>query len=1212
MSKSTSSSMEGPAGSTSDTWSTQNAFSDPFHSPFDEDHDDEWRDDEGPSNSTETPTAPSRLTQWPVVSKEDIVPTSKSIQKSTRKPTKRYSVYKPTREKSRQRQKKQNAAAGIKVITNFSRHHGPPPVVQQPNIATEAPRNVLQPGCFVDLAALQTLENQAPSNNGGFWKSIKGMMPSRSDLPNGQEVINANESRNLDAGDAPTTEPALGRIGSRRGQRLMPPPLRLEADLSPNDRPIVIGISVPSARLTHHVTSPQTAISETGTVIQSAGTMSPEGIPETPAIIITPNQTPSTWFRSQQDSVMSKQRPWATSSVYSRTTTYSQKDLSSSGAPPVPRMPPPPLALDKQKRKSRKSVRYSSSTIFSDDGDITSARKSRAVSSYTVFEEDESPILARKARAVSISDGNMAIKHTSITTVGDQRTSKGWWNYLTSPFLTRSNTLASPKSSTQEHPALPSLATAAVKAQEGRYPREWEKSVFSPVTPETSTTIASDVWWDKRNTTADITSPEEESGTLPFMLAAGEATLENSGIQSAVPESTANEDSLKRRPAIRDKFSAQNTSDVVASSMRAEPVPRLPTSVTGNPYPQPSVQDLNPSSVLPAPQPGNNSTQGIVPNNAGVMPSFRDDARDSPQPPPYSPPRINYPRYHAVFPPGHQNHLPEPPSPGPLSPGLQQAMSSRGGIALADVPLTPTPRRPINLNSGYPVLPARQPELFFAPPPGSEQKSKKARKAEAKRRRYEKEEVVAHKVGGLWRGRGCVPKRGCYGRSGAEGRKRRRCWFGLIAGFLTMIILIVVLATTLHRSSATVVEPTQWLNLTGFPPIYTGISTVAVPDNPVANTGCVFPATVWSCSLPKELQQSVAPNQPDQPNFRLQIQWDNSSSANATFANVTGNPNLITRTLGGNAVSARQFIRSLMHKARQSMSFTPSPTAPSWAEQYFLGNTTDGIVSDNKAGEPTPFYVSFLSTTASISAKLLRRDNSTDLFPDVVSILNSEFPPDVNADGTSAPANLLPYPVQQPLRLYDRGLDSEHYGFYNYFNRSIFVKSLVPLNESNSGNGEVPDDQNGGSTESEASWRCTWSETRFLVQMWTRKGSTASLLNSATSAVSSPMSTSSANYTANDFTRPGSFPYPITITTDRHGGDTLKKKLYCYEIDSREQPITSSAKLWEEQRDFGGVAINPGPGLFTTSSNNTDASLGGYDGGTGGCSCQWTNWQLSG
>jgi len=1209
MSISTINSVERPGGLKCDTKYVQNEFSDPLHSPLDEDHDEWWNDEEGPSKVTENSTAPSRLTQWPIVSRDDVT-ALKSAQKNTRKSVKRYSVHKPIREKSRQRQKKQNAAAGIKVITNFSRHHGPPPLIQPPNIPTEAPHNVLQPGCFVDLAALKSLDNQAPSNNGGFWKSIKGMMPGYNDLPNLHEATNTAESRRLDAREAPTIEPSLGRAGSRRGQGLIPPPLKSEADLSPSDRPIVIGITVPSENLAQHVTSPQTALSETGTVIQSAGPLSPEsGIPETPAIIITSSQT-SNWFHSEHENTMSKQRPRATSSVYSRTTTYLAKDLASSGAPPVPRMPPPPLVLDRQNRKSKKSVRYSTSTVFSEDGDITSARKSRAISSYTVFEEDESPILARNARAISISEGSMAIKHTSLSTVADQRTSRGWWNYLTSPFLTRSNTLASAKSPTQEHPALPSLATAAIKAQEGRYPRELEKSVFSPVTPETSTTINSDAWWDKQDFTADVTSPDEESGTLPFTLANGEATFLGSSIQGTPPESTANDESLRRRPAIRDKYSTQNASNGVGPSIPSEPMAAIPIPVTGNPYPQPILRDLNQSSALPPIQSVNTATQGVSANNVRFMPNGRGDTQNSPQPPPYSPPRINYPRYHAVFPPGHQNNLPEPTSPGPFSPGLQQAMSSRGGIALADVPSTPAPRRPINLNSGYPALPLRQPEMFFAPPPMSERASKKARKAEAKRRRHEKEEAIAHKVGGLWRGRGCVPKRGCYGRSGAEGRRRRRWWFGLIAGFLTMIILIIVLATTLHHNSATVDEQTQWLNLTGFPPIFTGISTVAVPENPVANTGCVFPATVWSCALPKELQQSVSPSQPNQPNFRLQIQWDNSTSANATFANVTGNPNLTSRSVGGNVASATQYIRSLMHKARQSLVYNPNPSAPTWAEEYFLGNTTDGIVSDNKAGEPTPFYVSFLSTTASVSAKLHKRDNSTGPFPDVVAALNSDFPPEINADGTAAPANLLPYPVQQPLRLYDRGLDSEHYGFYNYFNRSIFLKSLVPLNESNNGNGEVPDDQNGGCTASEASWRCTWGETRFLVQMWTRRGSTASLVNSTTTGTSSSLYSSSANYTANDFIRPGSFPYPITITTDRHGGDAIKKKLYCYAIDSREQPITSSAQLWEENKDFGGTAINPAPGLFVTSSNNTDPSLGGYDGGTGGCSCQWTNWQL--
>lgn len=513
------------------------------------------------------------------------------------------------------------------------------------------------------------------------------------------------------------------------------------------------------------------------------------------------------------------------------------------------------------------------------------------------------------------------------------------------------------------------------------------------------------------------------------------------------------------------------------------------------------------------------------------------------------------------------------------------------------VPLTPPPRRVINLNSGYAELPARQvgrqftAQDFQLPP-------KKAQKAEAKRRRYEKEDAIARRAGGLWRGRGCIPDRGCYGRSGAEGRKRRRWYFGLIAGFLSIIILIVVLVTTLHRKSNTIVGPSQWLNLTGFPPIYTGLSTVAAPVSILTDTGCVFPATQWSCDLPKELQASVAPSQPNQPNFLLEIQWDNSSAANATFANVTGNPHLRTRALVGNPVSAGQFVKSLLLKTRQIVTFVPNPAPPSYAEEFFLGNTTDGIVSANKAGEPTPFYISFLqltnSSTSTTKRHILERRDSTDPFPNVTDIIPA---PSLNEDGTAAPANLLPLPTQQPIRLYDRGLPTEHYGFYTYFDRSIFLKSITPLNNSNSADGEVPDDENGGATESEAAFRCTWSQTRFLVQVWTRMNSTA-LLNNGTVSPSSSL--------AINFTQPGSFPYPITITTDRHGGDPSLKMIYCYEMNDREGLVPTSGQINAENRGFGGTLINPAPSVF---SNTSDPALGGYDGGTGGCKCQWSNFQ---
>lgn len=930
--------------------------------------------------------------------------------------------------------------------------------------------------------------------------------------------------------------------------------------------------------------------------------------PETPTIIITPAQEGSSWSPLEKSSA-SPGRPRPASSFYSQAGSIDDS-THICDTPPVPQMPASILEEERQRVPAEKSC-------FSPDSDDAtswggeeedaehSASRSRVVSTYTVFEEDESPVIARTSRAVSVSTGPQAARHTSFSTITTRRRSRGWWNYITTPFLTRSNTVATREIDTQQPPALPSLAIAASKAQEAEMDGKMWENRFSPLTPETTTSITSDPWWNgmskddqsKQHKSADQ-SPvlhdtrhkvQASTGTLPFILSQASG-LEGTIISDMTTGDTDSQLTGDHTDRTITTFGLTNDREVPV--LFAAPNTRGIQS--NNPFVQPRLGDLNNSSsdIRSA------TRQTIQPVRAAVIqapPQVDQPASEAP-PPPYSPSPARIRRYRAVFPPGHPSNPQYPVSPGPLSPGMQQAMSSGGAIPLSNVPLTPPTRRPINLNSGYPELPASETGLHFTRD-YLEQPSNKARKAESKRRRHEKEDAFARRAGGWWRGRGCIPERGCYGRTGAEGRKRRRWYFGLTIGFISMMILIIVLATTLHRKSSTVIGPSQWLNLTGFPPIFEGLSTVVAPINIVANTGCVFPATQWSCDLPKELQSSVAPNQPNQPNFILNIQWDNSSAANATFANVTGNPLLGTRALGGNAVSARQFIGDLLLRARQIVTFIPSPSPPSFAEQFFLGNTTDGIVSSNKAGEPTPFYISFLQTTnSSISKQQLstrQASNSTDPFPNITDIIPA---PSLNSDGTAAPANLLPFPVQQPIRLYDRDLPTEHYGFYTYFDRSIFLKSLALLNETNSADGEVPDDQNGGATESEAAFRCTWAQTRFLVQMWTRMNSTQLLNGTSTSTPS--------NATASQ--QPGSFPYPVTITTDRHGGDPALKMLYCYGMNDREGIISTSGQINAENRGFGGTLINPAPSFF---SNSSDPSLGGFDGGTGGCKCQWSNFQ---
>ncbi|KAF3038449.1 hypothetical protein E8E12_001409 [Didymella heteroderae] len=356
----------------------------------------------------------------------------------------------------------------------------------------------------------------------------------------------------------------------------------------------------------------------------------------------------------------------------------------------------------------------------------------------------------------------------------------------------------------------------------------------------------------------------------------------------------------------------------------------------------------------------------------------------------------------------------------------------------------------------------------------------------------------------------------------------------------------------------------QWLTLTNLPPIPTGVLTIAQPEAVEEESGCVAPTTLWSCALPKELQDSVKPNKPDQPNMKIEIVYDNSSSATKTIKRAA------------NAVSVGAFIREHFLNARAAPS--PSPAPPSSDDMVFLGKTTDGT-SAPFDGEDTPLFVSFqdLQNTAS---RLAKRGSG-----DPTNITASIPAPMLNSDGTAAPANLLPYPSAQPLRLFNRGQDDEHYGFYSYYDRSIFLKQINGTNR-----GGNPADTDGGSTEEAATLRCTFAQTRFLVQIWTRSEKSKPLLQSSTTSGSS------------DLKRPGTFPYPVTVTIDRHGGDAAKKNLYCYQMESDGTIKNDASKrsFQFEDRAFGGNLVNGTQGRFNVS--------GPIDGGSGGCSCKYQNW----
>ena len=101
-----------------------------------------------------------------------------------------------------------------------------------------------------------------------------------------------------------------------------------------------------------------------------------------------------------------------------------------------------------------------------------------------------------------------------------------------------------------------------------------------------------------------------------------------------------------------------------------------------------------------------------------------------------------------------------------------------------------------------------------------------------------------------------------------------------------------------------------------------------------------------------------------------------------------------------------------------------------------------------------------------------------------------------------------------------------------------------------------------------------------------------------------------AKSSANDMTAPGSFPYPVSITLDRHGGDASEKGVYCYGLDE-EHKVIESVKTWiNEDRGFGGTLVHAATVPTNSGESQTDRSddkAGVIDGGTGGCTCQWRN-----
>jgi hypothetical protein len=1104
---------------------------------------------------------------------------------------------------------------GITLDTSFSRHRGDAPRQVYPH-ETE-PKNSSGPVKKHNWLGL----GRSSTKNKGLGITRGTPQPeNRSDapMPPPSFIPHKNNTPSEQSNGVENLEPNTATPGSKTWQ-----------EVSPWDRAIPIGISIPSDSVTDF--SPYQSTRHRS---ESDATL------VTPSIIITPaNAMKSVWSPDTASDY--------TASTYSRATFNFHQD--STHIPPVPALPVDTMktssgsskpetqrgVAEAHQSRARNGTLDSAGTAFEDDEDDVK-QQDRITSTGTFFEEDEMPLRSRNMLSTLSIDTDM---------LPTPRRSQGWWNVITTPFaMSRTNSVWTQGGRNAEKtPTVPMM------------PQRFGPNSASPSTPTTY------IW----SATEKSPSIRGNSPPVPTSVAVDENRQSEHviyGFSAKTPPTSRSHDGANSNivPYIGEVRAINETQhetkakpstpdrNVVSPLSAMSPSPVLDTATIGTVMMPRRVQGAQPLHVVielqdrrtdakgqsaftnaysQPPIYGNVEVQGrqadaITQANSTNIPAWNSfEGNTGPQ------------QVHSTAT-VQERSIDMPSTEQPLRLNREFQATGSEGDFLATKAHTPPPRQPIYTNIGLPNNPrdigtqarsantpatgqpalvtaltpdlvnvnlstptntnARQELPVFAPPPTfarnsshfsyghASRASSPASTPELKGQQQKQHRKIRSMMG-------CVPLlRRLQMKKGAENEKKDKekkkknrkggwCFWCcgcciIIVVLLAIIIPVTVVLTKKHNNDSKAQDPpSQWLNLTDYPAIPTGFSTIAQPEANVEQSGCVSPATIWSCALPKEQQQSIIPNKPDQPNFRLQITFENGTVVDPT------------KTLGtrgmANAVSAGAFIRSRLLSARALPSASPVP--PSLQDMKFLGENTDNNLVPFE-GEDTPFFVTFEDPQSTASSRLAKRAGASD-DSNITSVIP---PPDVNADGTAKPANLYPLPSAQPLRLYNRGNAEEHYGFYVYYDRSIFLKSI----KSDTGRGGNPADVDGGSPFDAATQRCTFSQTRFLVQIWTKSQGTKALLQG------------SASNSSSDLKRPGSFPYPVTVTLDRHGGDPTKKNVYCYSIDTDGtiKNIDTSRSFIFEDRKFGGNLVNDTQGRNVTT--------GPIDGGTGGCSCEWQNW----
>lgn len=1070
----------------------------------------------------------------------------------------------------------------LAVDTDVSRHHGYMPKQVFPRdescshgVEDTCPRPPI-PTCpgrhhAIGQSLRSQLENRTGEQDGraGANRAECNTFAHRFGLPPRPDIYRSKPVEdNLHGTNSLAAPPLHNRI---RGLR--PSPLTL--DISPSDRVIPIGISIPSASISNHTTSPLAS--------------TPEPHPDagngheatTPTIVITPAREsfdlkpPTYHFLGDHN-----RRP--ASSVYSRYTNCAPRTTHDAATPPVP-----PLPLFAQQPR-KQTVPESRATLFEDLG--TARSQQATLSVCTVFEEDEQmqqPQSAKDLRTPKMR----SIKRQS--TLPTPRRSRGWWNVITSPFSARSNIhfWRSPSDDTPERNAiLEDAGTMGVAdvAHVFRDAADLDEPLSAPDTQKSVTGRCVSKCLPKRSITApgalDPSCHRVNIYRIPSQGAAAAYYDESKHFPSLIidPSDASSRSIFEDDSPLTDVCACENHRHIPghdkqhalghagvtendsngASTNAGEAGDSAQARTLRSPFDDThAIRDPVDSPITPprtlftSPTADELQSPSPAQSTAGAKNRAVTNARLSTAS--YTPvmedahaatmvgPRSAHGEQMAVFIP--PSRAPSPTSdrvesePAVANSALDQAGVMRESLAY-DSTQAPV-RPPMHEREGSRGLGISNSELDLFPPP--KPLSEKPRLGTD---RFGQLVIVHEKDDRL-----------------AQPAHRRFLWPIIAAVVSLLLLMVVLLVVFVPRTHSDNPVQAQWLNLTGFPALPTGVATVVQPKKTRDNNQCIDPPTLWSCSVPQSQQSDSEPESTNAlPDFRFEIRFRNHTLENSTaLAPATAH-----------SPSGPAFVQSRL-RTRSAWSQTlywPSPAPPSKSDQLALGSSVDGL-SEPYNGEETPFYLSLLDPVQ--LGTMRKRDETTQAepsnpypYPSPSNASSTAIPkPRLLPNGRPGPELAYPFARSQPLRLYNRGQDDEHYGFSTYFDKS------VPVTNSTASPSSTTNTTNAGltlaSSPEDASALCTFTQTRLHVQIWT--GRDVSALNVTPSTAVVPASNSSANV----FDAAGSFPYAVTISLDRHSGPDVKGKgVFCWALDDRGKVVGDGVRLSQpmgdvEKRDDG-------------------------------------------